>query len=468
MTRSPWSIGPPAALAVTAGVLAVRWPVPAVATAMVALTGWALWTPARLNHALFTVLFLVPVTVRLGGSTKTVWIVLLAATAIALYGRLQQLRPDTPLASAGMAGFVLPVAGVVAALAHWSGPKDLLFALTPFVCYAVITWHVVAEARRQPAAFVRLARFFAWLGVPLALLAIYQRATGTWPVLDELAVSNAFTSSAGAGRSVATMGHPIVYGTYCLMSMCVALALRGRAWPVPFAAGAVGLLLSGSRSAWIGTGCALAVWYVARRPRLTRRGVAVAAATVAAATALALAGPAPVRGTVEMLRARLSNVGGSSSATARYSRYEVAWQALTDSVDRMLFGLGPEAHVRFFQEVGIGDHLAQTFDNSFLTLWYDLGLVTLLPFVALLVALLVRARSLAARLLVVGMTAQIFFFDFYLWPCAAAVLILAAGLAVVDADVDADHPAARTSVPPAGAGSGSLSAKGRTTGEARR
>ncbi|MFI5834918.1 O-antigen ligase family protein [Micromonospora sp. NPDC051300] len=455
--RSRESIWWPATSALAVGVLAGWRPLLAGAVGLVAVAGWALRTPDRLNHALFAVLFLVPVTVRLGGSGKPVWIVLLTATTLALIGRLQRLRPDEPLASAGTAAFVLPAAGVLAALAHWSGPKDLLFALAPFVCYALITWHVVAEARRDPAAFVRLARFLAWLGVPLALLAIYQRATGAWPVLDELAVSNAFTSSAGAGRSVATTGHPIVYGAYCLMSVCVALTLRGRAWPVPFAAGVVGLLLSGSRSAWIGVGCAAVVWYLARRPRLTRRGVAVAAATAAAAAALALAGPAPVRDTVDMVRARLTDVGGSSSATARYGRYEVAWDALTDGVDRLLFGLGPEAHVRFFQQVGIGDHLAQTFDNSFLTLWYDLGLLTLLPFVALLVALVVRARSLAARLLVVGMTAQIFFFDFYLWPCAAAVLILAAGLAVVDQGVDADRPPA----PPAGVGAGSPAAAGK-------
>ncbi|MDG4802580.1 O-antigen ligase family protein [Micromonospora sp. WMMD980] len=460
MTRSSWSIWPPAALALSVGLLAGWRPLLAGVAALVALAGWALWDPARLNHALFAVLFLVPVTVRLGGWDKPVWMVLLTATAIALYGRLQRLRPDEPLGSAGAAAFALPVAGVLAAPAHWSGPKDLVFALAPFGCYAVVTWHVVAEARRDPAAFVRLARFFAWLGVPLALLAVHQRVTGTWPVLDELATSNAFTSSAGAGRSVATTGHPIVYGAYCLMSMGVALALRGRAWPVPFAAGVVGLLLSGSRSAWIGVGCAGVVWYLTRRPRLTRQGVAAIAATAAGAVALALAGPAPVRGAVDMVRARMSDVGGSSSATARYRRYEVAWDALTDGVDRVLFGLGPEAHVRFFQEVGIDDHLAQTFDNSFLTLWYDLGLVTLLPFLALLVILVVRTRSLAARLLVVGMTAQIFFFDFYLWPCAAAVLILAAGLAAADRDVDAGHrPATPLAV---GAGSPAEAGKDHT------
>ncbi|SCG72124.1 O-antigen ligase like membrane protein [Micromonospora echinaurantiaca] len=430
MTASVRALGLPAVLALTVGVLASWHPVLLAVLGLAALLVWGLWTPSRLMYALFAVLLLVPVTADPGYPTEPVWVVLLAATAIALFGRIQRFDPDRPLASVGMAGFVLPVTGVVAGLVHWHGPKTLIVSLIPFVCYAVIGWHVVEEARRDPELVKRVATAVAWLGVPIALLAVYQRASGTWPVLDALATSNAFTSSGGAGRSVGTIGHPIVYGTYCMMSMCVTLALRGRLWQVPFAAGAVGLLLSGSRSAWIGMAGALLVWYLSQERKVTRRGVGLVAAFVAAGGVLVLAGPGPVRGAVDILRSRLSNVTGSSSATARYSRYDVAWSGLWDRVDTVLFGLGPEAHVRYFQQVGIGDFLAQTFDNSYLTLWYDFGLIALLPFVAILVALFVKSRSLAARMLVAAMAAQIFFFDFYLWPCAAAVLILAAGLAI--------------------------------------
>lgn len=458
MTRSARAYAVPAVLAVTVGVLAGWRPALLGVAGLAALLVWGLWTPSRLNHVLFAVLFLVPVTADPGYPAKPVWVVLLAAAAIALYGRVQRFHPDRPLASPGMWAFALPAAGVVAALPHWRGPKDLVFALTPFVCYAVITWHVVEEARQDPAALRRLARAFAWLGVPVALLAVYQRASGTWPVLDELAISNAFTSSAGAGRSVGTVGHPIVYGTYCMMSMCLALALRGRLWQVPFAAGAVGLLLSGSRSAWIGMACAAVVWYLAQQRKVTRRGIALVAVSVAAGAGLVLAGPGPVRGAVEMVRSRLSNVTGSSSATARYGRYDLAWSGLRDGVDTVLFGLGPEAHVRFFQQVGVGDNLAPTFDNSYLTLWYDLGLIALLPFLAMLVVLVVKAASLAARLLVVGFAVQIFFFDFYLWPCAAATLILAAGLAVAQdpgrGPAPVQYTRASAGIPPARVGAG--------------
>ncbi|MET7951330.1 O-antigen ligase family protein [Micromonospora sp. NPDC005324] len=432
MTSSAKVFGLPAVLAVTVGVLVSWKPFLLGVLGLAALLIWGLWTPARLTYALFAVLLLVPVTADPGYPAKPVWIVLLAATAIALFGRIQRFHPDTPLASVGMSAFALPAAAVVAALPNWSGPKDLIVSLVPFVCYAVIAWHVIEEARQDPDAFKRLARAFAWVGVPMTLLALYQRVTGTWPILDELAISNAFTSSAGAGRSVGTLGHPIVYGTYCMMAMCVAVALRGRLWQLPFFAGAVGLLLSGTRSAWIGMACALVVWYLGQKRKVTRRGVTLLGVSVAVGAGLMVAGPKAMDGVVEMINSRLSNLTGQSSATARYSRYETAWSSLWEGFDTVVFGLGPEAHVRFFQQVGIGDQLAQTFDNSYLTLWYDFGLIALLPFLIILVILLVRAKSLAARMLVAGFAVQIFFFDYYLWPCAAAVLILAAGLAIFE------------------------------------
>ncbi|RAO26412.1 hypothetical protein PSN13_06440 [Micromonospora saelicesensis] len=430
MTSSAKVFGLPAVLAVTVGVLVSWKPVLLGVLGLAALLIWGLWTPARLTYALFAVLLLVPVTADPGYPAKPVWIVLLAATAIALLGRIQRFHPDTPLATVGMSAFALPAAAVVAALPNWSGPKDLIISLVPFVCYAVIAWHVIEEARQDPDAFKHLARGFAWVGVPMTLLALYQRVTGTWPILDELAISNAFTSSAGAGRSVGTLGHPIAYGTYCMMSMCIAIALRGRLWQLPFFAGAVGLLLSGTRSAWIGMACAMVVWYLAQKRKVTRRGVTLVGVSVAVGAGLMVAGPKAMDGVVEMISSRLSNLTGQSSATARYSRYETAWSSLWEGFDTVVFGLGPEAHVRFFQQVGIGDQLAQTFDNSYLTLWYDFGLIALLPFLVILVILLVRAKSLAARMLVAGFAVQIFFFDFYLWPCAAAALILAAGLAI--------------------------------------
>jgi O-antigen ligase len=249
-------------------------------------------------------------------------------------------------------------------------------------------------------------------------------------VLDTFATSSAFTSASAAGRSVGTVGHPIVYGTFCMVTMCAALGLRGRLWGVPFAAGAVGLVLSGSRSAWIGMAVALVVWWVAHRRRITRRHLYLLAGLAAGVGAAAAIGPRPVRSVLGFVADRLSNLTGSASATARYHRTAAAMSGIRESAATFLLGRGPQAHVEFFQQVGIDDGLAQTFDNSYLTLWYDFGLLALLVFVAVLAVLLIRARSTTARMLVAGFAAQIWFFDFYVWPSAAATLLLATALGV--------------------------------------
>ncbi|WP_433050108.1 O-antigen ligase family protein [Dactylosporangium sp. CS-033363] len=398
---------------------------------------WGLYTPQRLNYTLFAVMFLVPATVDFGYPTYPEVMILLTATAIAVYGRIQRFDPAEPIPVGSLVVFALPVVCVLTALANWRSLKDVLIGVLSLGCYSIITWHVVDEARRDGAAMRRLALGFAWLGVPIALLAVYQRLSGTWPVLDEFAVSPAFTSGAGVGRSAGTMGHPIVYGTYCMMSMCAALALRGTLWRLPFAAGAAGLLLSGSRSAWIGIACALAYWYLTLEKKFTRRGVTLVAAGLVAGGALVLAGPAPVRNAVELLRARLTNLTQQDSATARYRRSGEAWDGIWSSAHSVVFGEGAEAHTRFFREVGIDDGLAAAFDNSFLTLWYDYGIVAVLVLCGLLVFAFVRYRSPAARLMLIGFVAQIYFFDFYLWPCAAAMLVLAVGLGEAERDRDA-------------------------------
>ncbi len=430
MTLTTRIFGTAGGLALALGALIAWKPAWAVWLVLAALLAWGLAAPARLTATLLAVMVFVPVTADPGYPVRPVWTVLLVATAIALLGRAYRFDPRAPLASPGLSAMLLPLVATLAALFHWRGPRVLLVALLPFACYAVIVWYVVDEARQDPDAFKRLARGLTWAGVPLLLLALYQRATGTWPVLDELAVSNAFTAHAGPDRAAGTMGHPIIYGTYCMAMICVAIVLRGRLWQVPFAANALGLLLSGSRSAWIGTAAALVVWYLAQRRKVTRRGVATVVGVAVVGAGLAVVGPQPVRRLAGTVWSRLENLTGSSSATARYQRSGQAWSGIWDNAGTVLFGQGPEAHVRFFTEVGIDDGLAQTFDNSYLTLWYDFGAVTVLALVVLLASLLWRRRrSLASRLLVVALAVQAWFFDCFLWPSAVAVLVLAVGLA---------------------------------------
>ncbi|MEK8107835.1 hypothetical protein NKG94_27600 [Micromonospora sp. M12] len=74
-----------------------------------------------------------------------------------------------------------------------------------------------------------------------------------------------------------------------------------------------------------------------------------------------------------------------------------------------MFGNGPESNVRYLENVSIGDGEAQVFDNTYLTFWFNYGLIGLASLLSLVAVLWWRLRSVAARTLMVGLAAQVFF-----------------------------------------------------------
>ncbi|MEW2540220.1 hypothetical protein, partial [Micromonospora chalcea] len=141
---------------------------------------------------------------------------------------------------------------------------------------------------------------------------------------------------------------------------------------------------------------------------------------------------APTASAVDSVDVAGSRISDPASADARFTRMSVVWDGITSDWSTVVFGNGPEANVRFLENVGIGDGQAQVFDNTYLAFWYNFGLIGLACLLALLVLLYRRLRSLPARLLLVGFAAQIFFFDVWLWLGAVAVLLLAVALGAAD------------------------------------
>lgn len=229
------------------------------------------------------------------------------------------------------------------------------------------------------------------------------------------------------------MGHPLVYGTFAMGMALIALGLRFRGWRYAYIANMVGLVLSGTRSAWAAALCALVLWYIAQPRKLSLRGAATTVVSAAAAYAIWKIGPPIVAQTVSVAANRVDNVTQSESATARFERSGTAMSQITDNVWSIIFGHGPESHVLFFRTIGIPDGLAQTFDNTYLSLWYESGVLGAAAFVFVAAMLLLGYRSLTGRMIVGAFVAQILFFDFLLWPCAAAVALLGLGILVAEA-----------------------------------
>ncbi|MEU7753385.1 O-antigen ligase family protein [Micromonospora sp. NPDC049101] len=433
-----------------------RWDL-ALAIGAGALLGWVLLKPVRITWAIFVVAFMVPVTIDLGYPTNPSYTLLLLLFVLAGWGRLHHAERDGwPPRRIG-AALLLPFCAVLAGVLHWHGIKPVVVGVAPLLCIGVLVWHLVEEARRDPKLILRIAEVFTWVSVAVAALAKYQTLTGTWPLFDQFAYDWTYTSVFDPTRAAGFFGHPIVYGSFAMAMALVALTIRGRYWYIPFTANLIGLVLSGTRSAWVGTALALGIWLLLNVRRIAWRGVAAGAIiTVVAFAAVAVnpstfrvgsseppptwvsptepgtkPSPSPSTSSVDSVGvagARMSDPVGSASASARFERIAVAWDGITRDWSTVIFGNGPESSVRYLEDVGIGDGQAQVFDNTYLTIWHNFGLVGLLSLLSLLLALFRRSRSLAGRLIMVGFAAQIFFFDVWLWLSAVAVLLLAVSL----------------------------------------
>ena len=451
-----------------------------------AMLGWVLNDPVRITWAIFVVGFVIPVTIDFGYPTNASYSLLLILFILAVCGRVLRAERDGLQPMLTAAALLLPLSALLAGLVHWHGIKPIVVGVAPLLCFGVLCWHIIEEARRDPQLIRRIAGWFTWFGVAVAVFAKYQSLSGTWPIFDQLAYDWTYTSQFDPTRSVGISGHPIVYGTFAMGMALVALTIRGRFWYVPFTANLVGLVLSGTRSAWLGMFLALALWLLFQWRNATWRSVASAVAIVAiafmlVAVTLPINSPAPVSSApapdssaaapdpsaagpdssaaapdasvaphpsaasphssaaapnsadpVDAAGSRISDPIESASVNARLTRIRVAWDRITHDWSTVIFGYGPEASVRYLETIGIPDDEAQVFDNTYLSFWYDFGLIGVACLLLVMVALYRRFRSLPPRLVTVGFVVQIFFFDVWLWLGAMAVFLLAVGLAAAD------------------------------------
>lgn len=410
-------------------------------------------------YALIGMLFFVPVTINAGWPGQTTTYVFYAAMALTLGGRLSRIFKGTqPIGeSAAMLWLLLPVAllGVV----HGTGVGEWLTVARPLIVLVLVIWHVRAEARLSPERIRRAAVMVAWAAPALALLAIYQRITGSWPILDTFAVSKSYTSRGDPSRTSAIMGHAILYGSYCMVAAVISATLKPKWWKILLAAALVGLILSGARSAWIGAGIALFILLLIRRPKINFWGLYSGLLGSCLVVLAILLYPHAVNEVAAAFTGRLDNLAESSSALARNLRVDLAWRQITDTEDTWWWGLGPGALVLYFTVTKVGDNLAATFDNSYLSMWYEYGVIPLAVFSIVGLVAILRKGATTGRLLMLAVIAQIYFFDFYQWPLMIGAIGLAAGLrhqAVPLAGGLTVPPASGTSLMPKPRGSSNL------------
>lgn len=410
-----WLLG--ALVAGVAAVIAAIHPVVLLAIPAVAVA-WCLHKPGRILPLLFGCLLLLPATTTIQAISPSG--LLLIATGLAVLAAVQ--RGDLSMQS--QVRYVAPFLLIVLAMsvANWPGERTFQIAMRTFLFVAIIAWHVTREARYHPRDARRAAVVVLWASAPVAILSVYQRVSGTWPVIDDLASGKQYTSAAYAGRVAGTLGHPIIYGLVAATMVVVALGLRPRCWQLLLVANGAGVLLSGSRSAFLGLAAVAVVLLVKSRAAVLRPIVAYWLAVAVALVAVAVSVGA-ASSVFDDLQRRL-DLAGDVSGAARSTRLEIGWSLVTADPVTFLFGHGANAYQTLLTSANVfGDTEANTFDNTYILFWYDYGALAVAAFVGLLAIGVLRGREPGSMIVLLFSTA-IFFFDIPSWPAALGVTLL--------------------------------------------
>ncbi len=208
----------------------------------------------------------------------------------------------------------------------------------PYAARAIYWSYVLSAILACGAAIVMLTT-----RVPASLYSVANgRAVGTFVLPGEL-----------AGYAIVLL--PI---SYALARIAKERALRIAA-TIALLAGALAIVLTFSRTGWIGLACAIA-FFVALQSQRQRRGVAVAAAVVLAGLAIVLL---------------LFNERHNPSEN--YTRISI-WQAALGAIDRFpLTGVGPFGFSHLYPLVRLpdGDETAFHAHSLYLTFFAELGIV---------------------------------------------------------------------------------------------
>jgi hypothetical protein len=228
------------------------------------------------------------------------------------------------------------------------------------------------------------------------------------------------------------MGHPIIFGAISTVGMALALIIKGRFWIVPFVTCLAGLINSGSRSSFLAAGLSLAVYLVSKnRARiLTSKNVARTFFVAIAVSPFLVFFSQSVADITNSISERLI-ISGDVSGVARSLRAETATARIFESFETIALGHGALADIRYITSFGLRDSEASTFDNFYLSLWHNFGLLALLPLIVILFVAF-RSGTNGSRMVLVIFASMLFFVDITGWPSLIAIGALAAGIAQLD------------------------------------
>lgn len=305
----------------------------------------------------------------------------------------------------------------------------MLGGVVPFfgICIAIILFVPAINKKSNLNLCIKVILLFSVLEF---FMASYQYTTKSWPLFDEINQAE-FTSQAFFGRVSGTFGHPIVYGTFAGFCSLLALKYGGKFKYYLFFINLIGLFISGSRSGLFPLAAILIYieyWNlikIIKRQTILIRRVWI---TVMIITLIFLAIPFFIYNNGDLDLSRYLNLTQSISYQYRIQQWQAGLSLITENYTTILIGYGPGSTVELFSTRRLIDLWGpQTFDNAYVTLAFEYGIIGALLIFILIIASSINIKS-DNNVFILYLVLNAIFFDAHRWPIYIVLFSIAVAL----------------------------------------
>jgi hypothetical protein len=347
----------------------------------------------------------------------TLGVVTLLASVLLWWHRRAQGARLNPYAVASL--LLVLVAAILQLVVSSYADVSLVYQVALFWVAGLLLGSVIASDRR-------VTDNVGLLALPLALLAVVElvlKRPNLWGDVVNAHVYGAIATAGGNLRATSTFGHPLVAGAALIVLAFIAFTRAGRWRTLLFSIIVVGAVATVSRSALVGLGVGLLVYFLGSRHERTQ--------IVGAVLALVAMVWVVVRW-IPALRTSLdARLAGTSAHTegSRLNALHALATSLTHGETVLLTGRGIGGSQVYLARIG-GNLGVNTYDNQYVTSLFDSGILVVAAVVVLIVLGIRRTRpDLRVIAPLAASAATLFFYEGLYWPVTGLLFWLTVGLA---------------------------------------
>ena len=276
----------------------------------------------------------------------------------------------------------------------------------------------------------KATRAVGYFVVPIAVLAILEAAGvhSLWANLVHANVYTSFAEASNASRSTATFGHPLIAGACLTATGLLLLTLRKRSTTILALVILLAAVTTVSRSTLLAAG--LGVLIFALQAGLHRIRVIAIAIVLVIAVIVAINSIPSLRTSFDNRVSGLNQTQLVQQQKVRNNSLSILHSDFDSDPSKIILGGGAGYSVKLLTERGGNAAGYDIFDNEYVTMLYDGGLIVVLIVLLLLATAAKRSSKLTRRQALPALAAiavVMYFVDGMEWPSLSVAAWMAIG-----------------------------------------